>query len=126
GHAAGDELIRTMAQRMTAMLREADIGARFGGDEFVILSTGARRPEQIIVLAERLLERVSTPVQLPYGEVAVSASIGIAFYPDDGPTVEDLLRNADTAMYRAKAEGKGAIRFFESGMDEALVVRRRI
>jgi diguanylate cyclase (GGDEF)-like protein/PAS domain S-box-containing protein len=126
GHAAGDELIRITAQRIVAMLRDADLCARFGGDEFAILATGAVEPNLTMTFASRLLEALQVPVQLEYGEVVPTVSIGIAMFPDNGATVEDLLRNADTALYRAKADGKSTTRFFEPQMDAALVARRTL
>ena len=126
GHSAGDELIRIAAQRIASTVRDADVSSRFGGDEFAVLQSGASQPNQTVVLAQRLLEALAVPVSLEYGEVAITASIGIAFYPDDGTTVEELLRNADTAMYRAKADGKAMSRFFEPHMDSALLARRTL
>jgi len=126
GHAAGDELLKTVAERISATLREADVFARFGGDEFAILQSFAAQPKQAMVLAERLLDTLSKPIRLADAEVTVSASIGVALYPDDGRTPADLLRNADTAMYRAKADGKATCRFFEPQMDAALEGRRRL
>jgi diguanylate cyclase (GGDEF)-like protein len=126
GHAGGDELIRIAAQRIASTLRDADVPARFGGDEFAALQIGASQPGQAIALAERLLEALRAPVQLEYGEVTVTASIGIAIYPEDGATAEELLRSADTAMYRAKADGKAGSCFFEPHMDAAIVSRRKL
>jgi diguanylate cyclase (GGDEF)-like protein/PAS domain S-box-containing protein len=126
GHAAGDELIRVLTQRVVATLRDTDVAARFGGDEFAIVQTCVADPAQTLTLAERILYAVRAPVQLEYGEVALTASIGIAMYPADCGTVEELLRNADTAMYRAKADGKAAIRFFEPHMDAELIARRKL
>jgi diguanylate cyclase (GGDEF)-like protein len=126
GHAGGDALIRVAARRIAATLRDSDVPARLGGDEFAVLEVGATEPNDAIALAERLLEALSAPVRLEYGEVVVSASIGIAIYPDDGATAEDLLRSADTAMYRAKGDGKAMSCFFEPHMDAALVARRRL
>jgi diguanylate cyclase (GGDEF)-like protein/PAS domain S-box-containing protein len=126
GHAAGDELIRIAAQRIASVLRDEDVCARFGGDEFAVLQTAASQPIQTMALVERLLDVLQVPVALEYGEVAVTVSIGISFYPDDGATVEDLLRSADTAMYRAKADGKATSCFFEPHMDAALAARRKL
>jgi diguanylate cyclase (GGDEF)-like protein/PAS domain S-box-containing protein len=126
GHAAGDELIRVTARRIAATVRDADISARFGGDEFAIVQTCASQPHLAIALAERLLDVLRAPVHLDGAEVTISVSIGVALYPDDGTTVQDLLRNADTAMYRAKADGKATSRFFEPQMDAALVARRKL
>lgn len=126
GHAAGDQLIRVTADRIRRTIRDTDVCARFGGDEFVIVAARASQPSQTIALAERLLDVLQAPVQLDLSEVAVTVSIGIAMHPNDGDTVEEMLRNADTALYRAKADGKATSRFFEPHMDAALVARRRL
>jgi diguanylate cyclase (GGDEF)-like protein/PAS domain S-box-containing protein len=126
GHTAGDDVIRVVAQRIASTLRDSDVAARFGGDEFAILQLGVSQPGQAMALADRLLATLQAPVELAYGEVLVSASIGIAIHPDDGVTIEDLLRNADTAMYRAKADGKSMICFFEPHMEAALLARRSL
>ena len=126
GHEGGDALLAEVSRRLKDCLREEDVVARFGGDEFVILETGTRQPNDAMVVANRLLEAIRAPIALPNGEVVISGSIGIAVFPEDGAGIEDLLRNADTAMYRAKADGKGTYRFFEAEMDAALVVRRRL
>jgi diguanylate cyclase (GGDEF)-like protein len=126
GHAAGDELIRVTSRRIAATVRDADVCSRFGGDEFAIVQTTASQPHQAIALAERLLDALRAPVYLDGAEVTISVSIGVALFPDDGTTVQDLLRNADTAMYRAKADGKATCRFFEPQMDAALVARRKL
>ena len=126
GHSAGDEMIRVMARRIATTVRDADIAARFGGDEFAIVQTCASQPHLAIALAERLLDVLRAPVYLDGAEVTASVSIGVALYPDDGITVQDLLRNADTAMYRAKADGKATCRFFEPQMNAALVARRKL
>ncbi|MGH7444158.1 MAG: putative bifunctional diguanylate cyclase/phosphodiesterase, partial [Longimicrobiales bacterium] len=126
GHAAGDALLGVTAQRISATLRESDVCARFGGDEFAILESYTAEPNDAIALAERLLEVLHTPVFFDGVEIPISVSIGVALFPDDGSTVEELLRNADTAMYRAKADGKATCRFFEPQMDAALVARRRL
>ncbi len=126
GHAVGDELIKVTAQRITTTLRDSDISARFGGDEFVIVQTGAGQPRQAIALADRLLDALRAPILVNGVEVTTSVSIGVALYPDDATSVDDLLRNADTAMYRAKADGKSTCRFFEPQMDAALLTRRKL
>lgn len=126
GHGAGDELLRVVAQRINRELRDADVVARFGGDEFAILQSLAAQPRQAMALAERLLDALQAPVPVGDAEVSVSASIGVALFPDDGNGIDDLLRNADTAMYRAKADGKATCRFFEAQMDAALEARRRL
>jgi diguanylate cyclase (GGDEF)-like protein/PAS domain S-box-containing protein len=126
GHAAGDQVLKITAQRINATLRAADFSARFGGDEFAILQSNASSAAQTIALGERLLEALGAPVRVQGAEVTVSVSVGIALFPDDGVSVGELLRNADTAMYRAKADGKATLRYFEQQMDAALVARRKL
>ena len=126
GHGAGDELLRVVASRLSALLRKADLLARFGGDEFVILQNRGALPREVVGLADRLLATLSEPITVGGTAMQISASIGVAIFPKDGATVEDLLRNADTAMYRAKADGKATCRFFEEEMDAALNQRRRL
>ncbi|MGE0861436.1 MAG: EAL domain-containing protein [Gammaproteobacteria bacterium] len=126
GHAAGDSLLKQVAARIAATLRDADVAARFGGDEFAILQSLASQPEQAMCLAERLLDLLAAPLYIGGVEVTVSASIGVALYPTDGRTTDELLRNADTAMYRAKADGKATCRFFEAQMDAEVETRRRL
>jgi diguanylate cyclase (GGDEF)-like protein len=126
GHAAGDELLRVVTARISDELRDADVVARFGGDEFAILQSLTAQPHHAMSLAERLLDTLQAPIRVTDAEVVISASIGVALFPEDGRTTEELLRNADTAMYRAKADGKATYRFFEAQMDAALEARRRL
>jgi diguanylate cyclase (GGDEF)-like protein len=126
GHGGGDDLLRIVASRIGATPRNADVVARLGGDEFAVLQTSTDQPTQAMRLVERISSALREPVRLEHAEVHISASIGIALYPRDGATVEALVRNADTALYRAKAEGKATCRFFEAEMDMALNARRRL
>jgi diguanylate cyclase (GGDEF)-like protein len=105
GHAAGDELLRIAAQRLKATLRESDVGARLGGDEFAVLlpNTGAEGAEKVAV---NLVEALGLPYGLPQRVVHLSASIGMALYPQCASTAEELLHRADLAMYDAKAAGR--------------------
>jgi diguanylate cyclase len=126
GHDAGDAVLRAIAERISQTVRDSDVCARFGGDEFTILQTSVSQPAQTSALVERLIEVIREPVVWHGTEMMVGVSIGVAVYPEDGTTLERLIRNADTAMYRAKADGKGTSRFFEPHMDAALVARRRL
>ncbi|MEX1257968.1 MAG: EAL domain-containing protein [Gemmatimonadota bacterium] len=124
GHSAGDALLRATGERIRATLRDGDFCARMGGDEFAILQTRVTSVTETLALAGRLLDALRDPVRLPGGDVAASGSIGAAFFPEDGHRMDGLLRNALTAMHRAKADGKATLRFFEADMDAALVGRR--
>jgi diguanylate cyclase (GGDEF)-like protein/PAS domain S-box-containing protein len=106
GHTAGDELLLEMAQRLRNCVREDDTVARLGGDEFTIILSDLRHPEDALAVAQKILDTVQKPVAIGATPVSTSASIGIALYPDDGGDAEALLRNADSAMYRAKEAGR--------------------
>jgi len=117
GHSVGDALLGEVAQRLQGSLRECDTVARLGGDEFAVLlpGTDAAGAEQV---AGKLLERLAVPCMVQGHELSMTMSIGIACYPSDGDDYEILSRNADTAMYRAKHEGKATWRFFAAGMQQ--------
>jgi diguanylate cyclase (GGDEF)-like protein len=123
GHGAGDELLRCVAGRLASIVRKNDVVARLGGDEFVILQSDVRRPKDIMVLAERVIECFRAPFLLGGQQVRVSASVGIARSPRNGEDRETLLRNADTALYRAKASGRNSWRFFKPAMHAEVVAR---
>jgi len=126
GHPAGDELLRAVAGRLKNCVRTGDTIARLGGDEFAIIRPGLVRPEELITVAERIVSVLSQPYQLEGHEVTVGASVGIARAPNDGTSADQLLKNADMALYRAKADGRGTCRFFEPEMDARLQARRRL
>lgn len=115
GHSTGDALLVELSRRLRDVLREDDIISRLGGDEFILLLAGADEVGAERV-AEKLLQTVNQPYVLGQYDLNVSASIGIAVYPDDGEDLETLLRNADTAMYRAKQDGRNNFRFFTQEM----------
>jgi diguanylate cyclase (GGDEF)-like protein/PAS domain S-box-containing protein len=106
GHTAGDELLLEMSQRLRDCIREDDTVARLGGDEFTIILSELRHPEDAAQVAQKILEAVQMPMTIAGMPIELSASIGIALYPVDGFDVETLLRNADSAMYRAKESGR--------------------
>jgi diguanylate cyclase (GGDEF)-like protein/PAS domain S-box-containing protein len=126
GHITGDALLIAVARRLQASLRGFDTIARLGGDEFAVLIDDLDAPNQAGLVAQRILDALGDPMQLPDREVAIGASIGIAFA--DGPdTASDLLlSHADAAMYRAKREGKGCYRVFEAAMHTAAVQRMNL
>ena len=111
GHEFGDRVLKTISERITEEIRETDTVARIGGDEFVIISSGL--PDRSIAerIASSLIRHISRPLRIEADEVTVSASIGIAFYPGDGSTAEELIRSADQAMYRVKHRGKNNFGF---------------
>jgi diguanylate cyclase (GGDEF)-like protein len=111
GHAAGDELLRQAAERLSRNTRAEDILARLGGDEFLIAVPFVQWPSEVAVLSARMIETLSRPFALPGGEARVTASIGVAIYPDHGDNIEELVASADAALYAAKANGKGAYHF---------------
>ncbi|PIT01869.1 diguanylate cyclase [Bradyrhizobium nitroreducens] len=123
GHPVGDMLMRAAADRLAAEADGAFV-ARIGGDEFMILMPDDISREDVLGLAERLVETIGTELEVDDYLPHVGLSVGIAFYPDDGVNAATLLANADSALYRAKREGRGRVRFFESEMDLELRDRR--
>jgi diguanylate cyclase (GGDEF)-like protein/PAS domain S-box-containing protein len=126
GHPIGDELLKAVAQRLGKCLRDSDMVARLGGDEFAVVQFPLAGPHDASTLATTLIEVVSRPYEVHGHEFVVGASIGIALAPDDGAEADVLLRNADMALYRAKAEGRGTAHFFEPEMDRRIQARRML
>jgi diguanylate cyclase (GGDEF)-like protein len=124
GHAAGDKLLQAVAGRLTALARETDTVARMGGDEFAIVQVALQQPADATTLAERVINSICEPYEIDGHHVVVGTSVGIAIGPNDGADPDQLLRNADLALYRAKSDGRGTFRFFEPGMDVRLKARR--
>ena len=114
GHQTGDDLLRQVAQRLVASVRESDTVARLGGDEFTVILEGAQRVEDAGAVASKILEALAAPYQLSDRELRTTASVGIAIYPLDGGTAEELLREADVAMYSAKDAGRNTYQYFTS------------
>jgi diguanylate cyclase (GGDEF)-like protein len=131
GHAVGDELLQELGQRLSASLRTTDTVARFGGDEFVILCEDTRDPHATAILAEQVAATIARPASIGGVEHAVSASIGIALAEPptrDAPTrmAEDMIREADAAMYRAKERGRGRVELYDEAMRDRATTRLRI
>jgi diguanylate cyclase (GGDEF)-like protein len=123
GHKAGDELVRQVADRFRALLRESDTVARIGGDEFAVLQVGPKGEEDVASLCDRMIEAVRAPFLIGGQEARVGLSIGAAMAGDGAANADDILRQADISLYRAKAAGRGCHRLFSREMD--LEVRRR-
>ncbi len=126
GHASGDELLGKVAQILQSCIRESDTVSRLGGDEFAILLESVEAASDVAHLAKTIGAALAQPIMVAEGEVHTSASIGIAFFPQDGESGEDLLKNADVALYRAKDTGHGSYQFFTPDMARAVVERLNI
>jgi diguanylate cyclase (GGDEF)-like protein len=126
GHPAGDDLLKQVTERLLRQVRETDTVARLGGDEFAIVQTAIRSAEDATVFAGRVIEAVSAPYQLGDQQASIGTSIGIAVIPDDAEDADQILKNADNALYRAKEEGRGRYRFFEPEMNARMQARRTL
>ena len=124
GHGTGDSLLKHLASRLRNALRESDKIGRLGGDEFVIIQFGNEQPKEATALATRLIEIVKAPFSIDNQKLVIGASIGIAVADGDYQDANQLLRAADLAMYRAKADGRGRFRFFEPEFDRLVQERR--
>ncbi len=126
GHSAGDELLVQVAKRLQGALRKSDTVARMGGDEFVVLLDDLHSDGEAELVAEKLIATLSMPVHVGEEEHAISASIGLCLYPDGGEDSAALLKNADAAMYQAKADGRNMYQVFSSNMALATTKRRQL
>ena len=126
GHATGDALLQALAERLRSCVRDADTVARMGGDEFAIIQHGSTQPEDSVALAARVIDAIARPYVINGQQMLVGTSIGIAISPNDGTQTDQLLRNADLALYRAKADGRGTYRLFEQDMDRRVQARRKL
>lgn len=126
GHQSGDLLLKQVADRIRENIRDTDIAARTGGDEFIVVQTRCPQPSDAAQLARRLVDRLSEPYDLEGQRVCIGASIGIALQPQDGTQVDVLLKYADLALYRAKSIGRGNYCFFEAEMDTLQRERREM
>lgn len=126
GHEIGDELLKTVGQRLKEGVREGDMVARTGGDEFVVLQLGPCSPERAAGFAQHLIDCLTMPYQLRGYQVQIGTSIGIAFLNEQNMKAQNLIKNADIALYRAKESGKGVYRFYEESMGRRLQERRKV
>ncbi|HSN19546.1 MAG TPA: EAL domain-containing protein, partial [Usitatibacter sp.] len=126
GHDTGDFILKDVARRLVGCVREVDTVSREGGDEFVIILPDLERPENARVVADKVLEELSRPVEIGGHEIHVTPSIGISHYPNDATDVHQLLKHADNAMYQAKDAGRNTVRFFTNDLNFLLSKRLEI
>lgn len=123
GHAAGDELLLTAARRLSGALRQTDMVARVGGDEFLLMLQGSNLDYAPANIAGKILDALAKPIQVAGEQVSTTASIGIATFPRDGTDPDSLIRNADAALYEAKARGRDGYQFYSQSVDAAAMRR---
>jgi diguanylate cyclase (GGDEF)-like protein/PAS domain S-box-containing protein len=125
GHPIGDALLMEVGRRLSECVREGDTVARLGGDEFAIVQLcGTEEANPAVGLASRIVEAIAEPYHIGGHQLVIGVSVGISLAPDDGKNPDELLKKADLALYRAKADGRGTYRFFEVGMDARAQARR--
>jgi diguanylate cyclase (GGDEF)-like protein/PAS domain S-box-containing protein len=123
GHAVGDKVLEKVAERLVSCVREGDTVARLGGDEFTLILPGLHRPDELPALAEKILHLLRRPLRVDGRELYVTASLGASLYPDDGEDAPTLVKNADTAMYRAKEQGRDQCQLYTPAMNVSAVER---
>ena len=123
GHTAGDDVLAQVADRLRHALGRGDLLARMGGDEFTLIVGDAESAEEAALVAHRLLATLEAPLQVEGQELFISASIGVAVFPSDGHDATTLLKNADSAMYQAKAAGRNGVSVFAPELGQATVAR---
>jgi diguanylate cyclase (GGDEF)-like protein/PAS domain S-box-containing protein len=126
GHPTGDKLLQSIAKRLVDCVRASDTVSRQGGDEFVVLLSEVEQPENTAITARRMLQTVAAAHSIDKHDLHISTSIGVSVYPDDGVDAETLIKNADTAMYQAKANGRQSYQFFKPSMNVRAVERQSI
>src|SRR5205085_7734979 len=127
GHPVGDALLKEVARRLSGCITEDDTVARLGGDEFAVVQfCRGCDPTMASALASRLVERIAEPYDVAGHQLVIGVSVGVSLAPEDGDNPDALLKNADLALYRAKADGRGTYRFFEAGMDARAQARRML
>ena len=119
GHAVGDAVLQLVARRAESMVRDSDTVSRHGGDEFLVLLTEVSQASDAALIAAKLLAAVAAPSRIGEHELRLSASLGIAIYPEDGDSPDTLIGRADAAMYRAKKDGRGWFRFHDEAIFKA-------
>jgi diguanylate cyclase (GGDEF)-like protein/PAS domain S-box-containing protein len=123
GHGVGDRLLQDVAKRLLSTVREGDTVARLGGDEFTLLLPGVGRPLDLAKLAEKILDTLKQPFRIEENELFITASMGVSLYPEDGRDPETLVKNADTAMYRAKDQGRDNYQLYTAAMNATALER---
>ena len=126
GHPIGDKLLQSIAKRLVDCVRGSDTVSRQGGDEFVVLLSEVEQAEDAAITARRMLQAVAEPHSIDQHDLHVTTSIGVSVYPDDGLDAETLIKNADTAMYQAKENGRQSYQFFKPAMNVRAVERQSI
>jgi diguanylate cyclase (GGDEF)-like protein len=126
GHPTGDKLLQSLAKRLVQCVRSTDTVSRQGGDEFVVLLSEIDHPQDAISMSRRLLDVVAGATSIEKHDLHITASIGVSIYPEDGRDAETLLKNADTAMFHAKENGRQSFQFFRSAMNVQAVERQMI
>ncbi len=126
GHAAGDQLLCMVAQRLRDNVRDTDIVGRLGGDEFAVIQTSGVQPDNAVELGRRLIDCLAAEFTIKDQAITIGTSVGIAIFPADGVTAVDLMVHADVALYRAKEQGRGGLCLFKSGMDLELREKRAL
>ena len=124
GHAVGDQVLRSVSKRLVTCVRDSDTVSRHGGDEFLILLSEVDQPEDAGLIAEKIVASIAEPHLVAGHELTLTASVGIALYPEDGHDVQTLIMHADTAMYHAKNTGRNRIGFYRPDMETLLGDRR--
>ena len=123
GHHAGDQLLQAVAERLRAAVRDSDLVARLGGDEFVVLIEDHGGPEEVMIVAQKVLTMLERPVVVEWREVNISCSIGISSFPEDGEDLATLVKNADIAMYQAKERGRNNFQFYSPELNKLTLQR---
>lgn len=126
GHPCGDELLKAVAMRLQACVRGGDVVARLGGDEFAVIQVGAASQKDATALGKRIIERMGAPYLIQGHRAEIGVTIGIALAPGDAQTPDELLKCGDMALYRAKAEGRGRLHFYDSAMEGEIRERRQL